>query len=225
VDKPPVAPGEFAAADSARWRAVQLTTLLVVAVGILAPITLVFMARGRVRQRLKFMVAVALPIIVVLFYWHPPGAPMILLACHDGKLYALEPLKQVQAKVSFFGIANREYTELNWDGCWLAVNGCCYCGKPYAPPGTFVLALLPRGPAYCARASGQYDHMTRPRYIPIWAVLTASVLPLVWSCFPLFRRHRRRRQGLCIQCGYNLKGNVSGICPECGHAGREGGVQ
>lgn len=30
------------------------------------------------------------------------------------------------------------------------------------------------------------------------------------------RRWRRRRQGLCFNCGYNLAGNESGICPECG---------
>jgi len=26
----------------------------------------------------------------------------------------------------------------------------------------------------------------------------------------------RRRRGLCSRCGYDLTGNVSGICPECG---------
>ena len=30
------------------------------------------------------------------------------------------------------------------------------------------------------------------------------------------RAPRRRRLGLCPNCGYNLTGNVSGICPECG---------
>ena len=28
----------------------------------------------------------------------------------------------------------------------------------------------------------------------------------------------RRRRGECGQCGYNLPGNESGICPECGLA-------
>lgn len=27
---------------------------------------------------------------------------------------------------------------------------------------------------------------------------------------------RRRAKGVCAACGYNLTGNVSGICPECG---------
>ncbi len=31
-----------------------------------------------------------------------------------------------------------------------------------------------------------------------------------------YRRHRRRKKGLCLTCGYNLTGNVSGVCPECG---------
>ena len=29
-------------------------------------------------------------------------------------------------------------------------------------------------------------------------------------------RKRRRAKGLCENCGYNLKGNISGKCPECG---------
>ena len=29
-------------------------------------------------------------------------------------------------------------------------------------------------------------------------------------------RWRRRRRGLCIKCGYDLTGNVSGVYPECG---------
>lgn len=29
-------------------------------------------------------------------------------------------------------------------------------------------------------------------------------------------RWRRHRIGACLQCGYSLRGNESGICPECG---------
>ena len=29
-------------------------------------------------------------------------------------------------------------------------------------------------------------------------------------------RSDRRRKGLCLSCGYDLTGNVSGVCPECG---------
>ena len=27
---------------------------------------------------------------------------------------------------------------------------------------------------------------------------------------------RRRRRGLCLKCAYDLTGNESGVCPECG---------
>lgn len=30
--------------------------------------------------------------------------------------------------------------------------------------------------------------------------------------------HRRRKPGCCTACGYDLTGNVSGRCPECGRA-------
>lgn len=33
---------------------------------------------------------------------------------------------------------------------------------------------------------------------------------------PILEEQRRRLEGTCIACDYNLTGNVSGICPECG---------
>lgn len=46
-------------------------------------------------------------------------------------------------------------------------------------------------------------------------VTFAAYPMLVFVRGPL-RRWRRRRRNLCIRCGYNLEGNVSGVCPECG---------
>lgn len=48
-------------------------------------------------------------------------------------------------------------------------------------------------------------------YIPLWIPL----IPLLTDTLFLWRRDRRPRAGHC-SCGYNLTGNVSGICPECG---------
>jgi hypothetical protein len=42
------------------------------------------------------------------------------------------------------------------------------------------------------------------------------VLLLVMPIWRLL--HRRPPAGHCQECGYNLKGNVSGVCPECGEA-------
>ena len=53
-----------------------------------------------------------------------------------------------------------------------------------------------------------------------WWVLaaTSAILPLVRGSRAVSRA-RRRARGLCPRCGYDLTGNVSGVCPECGAAG------
>lgn len=51
----------------------------------------------------------------------------------------------------------------------------------------------------------------------VTALITA-VLPIDWPIYfsrPA-RRRRLKRQGRCSTCGYDLTGNVSGACPECG---------
>src|SRR4051812_9720628 len=50
------------------------------------------------------------------------------------------------------------------------------------------------------------------------ALLTVSFLAAIyWLMFlGMTRSHRRAREGLCLHCGYSLRGNVSGVCPECG---------
>ena len=52
--------------------------------------------------------------------------------------------------------------------------------------------------------------------VPLLIALSA-LLPL-WRAASWLRRHliRRRRPGTCRKCDYDLTGNVSGICPECG---------
>jgi hypothetical protein len=53
--------------------------------------------------------------------------------------------------------------------------------------------------------------------VPSWmpAVILAPYPILAFVRGPA-RRWRRRRRGLCVRCGYDLEGNVSGVCPECG---------
>jgi hypothetical protein len=54
----------------------------------------------------------------------------------------------------------------------------------------------------------------------------ALVPPLLILAGALFSRRLwkaadRLRPGLCRSCGYDLTGNVSGVCPECGGASGE----
>jgi hypothetical protein len=55
--------------------------------------------------------------------------------------------------------------------------------------------------------------------LPFWipAVLLAAWPMIGWGR-PAWIRRRRWRRGLCLHCGYNLTGNTSGRCPECGTA-------
>ena len=51
--------------------------------------------------------------------------------------------------------------------------------------------------------------------IPLWeAVSLSSIAPVIWLA--LMTRVRHFAPGHCQQCGYDLTGNVSGVCPECG---------
>jgi hypothetical protein len=49
--------------------------------------------------------------------------------------------------------------------------------------------------------------------IPLWPIALASaILPMR----AYLRRRRAKRVGFCPRCSYNLTGNTSGVCSECG---------
>ena len=47
-------------------------------------------------------------------------------------------------------------------------------------------------------------------------VLPLGLLPLAFSILRLIQSRHRKLSGHCNGCGYDLTGNVSGCCPECG---------
>jgi 4-amino-4-deoxy-L-arabinose transferase-like glycosyltransferase len=55
---------------------------------------------------------------------------------------------------------------------------------------------------------------------PAWFLAAVTLAgPALWTAKRLWRAKRlwsRRRRGLCPSCAYDLTGNVSGVCPECG---------
>jgi hypothetical protein len=71
-------------------------------------------------------------------------------------------------------------------------------------------------------AFGPAPEVVQSKYVfillPYWCVLAIAVpLPVLWAIQK--RRHARRvRAGHCLSCGYSLRGNTTGICPECGTA-------
>ena len=50
--------------------------------------------------------------------------------------------------------------------------------------------------------------------IPLWALVLVLAIPTLW----LWCRDRRPPPGFCQTCAYDLTGNESGVCPECGEA-------
>jgi hypothetical protein len=64
-------------------------------------------------------------------------------------------------------------------------------------------------------------------HFPKGILLRGFLLDTLFWGIPIFgliygrgmvRRRRRRKLGLCLGCAYDLRGNVSGICPECGES-------
>lgn len=45
------------------------------------------------------------------------------------------------------------------------------------------------------------------------ALVPSGAVTLLWS---LRRQPKMREPGICVACDYNLTGNLSGVCPECG---------
>ncbi|HXE54845.1 MAG TPA: hypothetical protein VN541_17625 [Tepidisphaeraceae bacterium] len=52
-----------------------------------------------------------------------------------------------------------------------------------------------------------------PYFVPFAMTL---VLPIGYLARRILVRRTRVRLGHCIRCGYDLTGNISGVCPECG---------
>ncbi len=64
------------------------------------------------------------------------------------------------------------------------------------------------------RSSAQIRSLEVALYLPL------GLFAVVWLIFRGFelRYHRRKKLGLCLECGYNLKGLTEPRCPECGTA-------
>ena len=61
--------------------------------------------------------------------------------------------------------------------------------------------------------AGHFRQVRLPHWFP---ALIFAILPTIW----LFKWNKRRKLGpnACSSCGYDLTGNESGVCSECGAA-------
>ena len=96
----------------------------------------------------------------------------------------------------------RDWLICRWDIAWVKAHS---------------LQLL--GPDNMTSASSSITILRRGTNIDVasWFLFALfCVYPTVAFVHGPYRRYRRRKKGLCLKCGYNLTGNVSGVCPECG---------
>lgn len=52
--------------------------------------------------------------------------------------------------------------------------------------------------------------------LTVLAMAVVALTYCVYGAILFIRTIRRQRLGLCLHCGYDLRGNLSGRCPECG---------
>ena len=86
---------------------------------------------------------------------------------------------------------------------------------------TLVLSAgLTFGVTAVASQLGQGELSPKLETFVLWCGSVASaIVTVVMAGFAYSRcRHRKIRlaDGMCVACGYDLKGNASGRCPECG---------
>jgi hypothetical protein len=60
------------------------------------------------------------------------------------------------------------------------------------------------------------DESVRLLSFPAWLPAAALLALPAWRAGAAARAARRARDNRCPSCGYDLTGNVSGVCPECG---------
>lgn len=94
-----------------------------------------------------------------------------------------------------------------------------------APPVVHLIPNPPVGRSWIARFSFSHRRRAQGRvcidllhvpYWPLWLITSPPIVSWLHREGTRQLRARRGRQNLCVECGYDLTGNLSGTCPECG---------
>ena len=66
------------------------------------------------------------------------------------------------------------------------------------------------------RIHGELRRVRFTVLICLYSSMALCVGPALILAVRHVRCRQRKKHGQCVKCGYDLRGNVSGICPECG---------
>jgi len=215
-----------------RSRRITLPTWLLALV--LAAWPILFCVGGPLGRRLRFVHGVfvaglalaSLAAAALTVYTSVSYAPFI----HSPILYSSDRWHSTL----FPGFPGHELACLyvNYHGCTICGRGrsghklgCTARFDPAAPEGPPVPPPVEHHEPLLSTAGLHLTYYTRSdgvrsgfATIPLWLVVPAlAAYPVAFLAIarPL-RRRRRRKRGLCVNCGYNLKGLPEPRCPECG---------
>jgi len=99
------------------------------------------------------------------------------------------------------------------EGNFIHHTGVASSGTPLTFTATWSQTIDLFGSSGGFDASWGKGKVAHSRHVPIWRSALALAVSAVVLC--LFARRCPPATG-CQCCGYNLRGNVSGVCPECG---------
>lgn len=114
---------------------------------------------------------------------------------------------------------------IHWRSRWLVINhvgGPFTChGMKYTPVDLDHATGYSRGVIVAKNGlspqpPGMIGVETETWFYTVPFLLILAPIPFLLFLVPHIRRWHRRRKGRCLECGYSLTGNLSGVCPECG---------
>jgi hypothetical protein len=129
-----------------------------------------------------------------------------------------------QVLVAVFSVRDEETASLFFEsGVWEQTKLYKrYAQKSWDDPGRydgFLERCYPNGFFVKRRSPLGFPSLVFTAGCPPWfLVLLLGFYPAFAFTVRSVRLRRRRKRNQCIHCGYDLTGNVSGICPECGRA-------
>jgi hypothetical protein len=93
------------------------------------------------------------------------------------------------------------------------VDGCLVLDRESSRVQFMNYGVIPqRQRAYARWRPSAYNRYSQ-LWLPLWMPFLVVAVP---TAFLFWRDRRRIPCGHCQKCEYNLTGNVSGVCPECG---------